>query len=429
MRYSAFAVLGFVGFVLMAGLLFFQNLMAETEVLDQRRAQLQQMSDAEKTRLLEKKERFEALSAAEQDRYRVLHEKLVDDPRYEELRATLQRYSDWFKTITPTDRAELAKLGPEDRLARVRELMDEQATERFRLMVNQVFKSKNLLNRQDLDVICEWTDTFLRGHADEILATMPDQERFAKMRAQFDPDRHMHWLRFLYFRHHPMRFRGPPPSDRPSSFPPRGGARSEGERGRKAEPTSAEAEEDLFDKLPEPSPDEVAKLKSQVSREARDVLEKATEEGERTRIIQNWMRAAFLSRIMPPVNRKELDRFVRESLSKDEREWLESMPRDRMYHELRKLYFRKRFHGERHETRRRGGKRRKDSDFRSRGDPRERPRRDRRGDEPGFGDGPGPPRGPGRGGRPGPRRTRGDSPHEGPPVPSEAKPQKGVPEG
>lgn len=417
MRYSAFAVLGFVGFTLVAGLFLFGNLMAGSEVLDQRQARLQQMSDAEKTRLLEKKKRFEALAPAEQERCRVLHDELVNDPRYEELRATLQRYSDWFKTITPDERAELAKLAPEARLARVRELMDEQATERFRLMVSQVFKSKDLLNRHDLEVICEWTDTFLRRHADEILATMPNHERLVEMRARFNPEKHMHWLRFFYFRHHPMRSREPPPKASPSFRSPRGGTSSEGEPDRKSEPASGDTPEDRFDALPKPSSEDVAVLKSRVSRQARDVLEKATEEGEQTAIIENWMRAAFLSRIRPPVNRKDLDRFVRESLSKDEREWLESMPRERMGHELRKLYFRKSIRGERRGMGR-GSKPRKESDFRSRGDPRERSRGEERGDEErAVGEGPRPPRG--RGGRegPGPGPPPGDSRREGPPVP------------
>lgn len=252
MRYSVFALLG-IG--LIAALFFFQDLLAENEVLVQRRQRLQQMSDAEKTRLLEKKDRFEELRDARQQQYRALHQKLVNHPKYEELRATLERYSDWIKTITPTQRAELAKLSPEDRLGRVRELMDEQATERFRLMVNQVFKSKNLLNREDLSVICEWTDAFLHTHADEILATMPAGERFEKMKARFGHDQHIRLLRWLYFRPGPMRFRGPPPSDGPPGFsPPSGRTREEDEPTRKVEPASSEDAENSVEHLPTPSP-------------------------------------------------------------------------------------------------------------------------------------------------------------------------------
>lgn len=401
MRYSVVAILIFV---LGVGLFLMRNLMAENETLSQRRARLRRMSDVEKTRLLEQKEKFEDLSAEQQERYHTLHKKLVNDPQYKQLHVTLQRYRDWFATITPTHRAELTKLPPRKRLQRVKALMDEQAAERFRLMVSQVFKSKKLLDRKDLNVICDWTDQFLRRHADEILATIDDQERLAKIKAKLDWEKDVRWLRFLYFRAHPRRFRGPP-----GFTPPNAGSRDREAGNRVRE--SGKGEEDgetPFDRLPQPSPEEVAELKSRVSRQARDVLEKATEEGEQARMIQNWMRAAFLSRIMPPVNRRDLDRFVRESLSKEEREWLESMPRERMYHELRKLYFRKRMRDER---RRRGGRgqREDDRDFNPPGDRRQPPERDRAGTDRRDGDA-GFDKGPPRGGRPADREHRRPGP-------------------
>lgn len=349
MRYSALA---FVGLILVAGLVLFSQLMADDEILARRRERLKSMSDVEKTRLLEKKQRFDALSPAEQDRYRALHGELVNDPQYEELRDTLQRYHDWFKTISSGERAELATLSPRERLTRVRELMDEQAADRFRMMVSEVIKSKQLLSRQDMSVVCEWTDEFLLRHAEEILAALPDDSRLAEMKERFDPERHLHGLRFLYLRRGSSQLRGTRTgSDAAPHVPPRP-RKLPAEDGRSAKVVrnSPAAAHDRLDRFPDPSAEEIADLKRRVSQPARDVLEKATEEGQELRIVQNWIRAAFLSRMMPPVNLADLDRFVREeSLTKDEREWLESLPRERMYHELRKLYFRERFHRERWE--------------------------------------------------------------------------------
>ncbi len=47
------------------------------EELEKRRQRLEQMSDAEKTVLLQKKRRFDELPASEQDRLRNLHTKLA----------------------------------------------------------------------------------------------------------------------------------------------------------------------------------------------------------------------------------------------------------------------------------------------------------------------------------------------------------------
>jgi hypothetical protein len=99
--------------------------------------------------------------------------------------------------------------------------------------------------------------------------------------------------------------------------------------------------------LLEASPDDIEDLAKRVSPQARKILSKAQDERERAQIVEGWMLAAFLGRFMP--SREELDRFVRESLDPEDRKSLEQFPRDRMYEELQKLYFRKRF-----ESRRRG---------------------------------------------------------------------------
>ena len=68
---------------------------------------LEQMSDAEKTALLQKKRRFDELSSAEQTRLRQIHDELAQDPHQTELQRVLERYHDWLRTLTPPERAEV----------------------------------------------------------------------------------------------------------------------------------------------------------------------------------------------------------------------------------------------------------------------------------------------------------------------------------
>ncbi len=294
MRYSLPVTLLFVLLPLALGT---RQTRADDETLEQRRERLERMSDVEKTRLLQKKSRFDELSDQDQDRLRKLQQQLAADPQCEHLRGVLERYSDWLKTLTPVERAELATLAPDKRLAHIKALVSDQDARRFRAMVG------GFLNPKDLGAIRTWLDEFVKAHAAEILATVPDDPRFEEVKKSFDAEKNQHqlFLRFWYLHH---------------------------------EGTA----------LPQPTKQEEEQLKSRLSPEARAVLGKATNDAERSRIIQNWTRAAdFSSRVPPRVSQEELDRFVKDELSESERVYLESLPRDRMYRELRSKYYQKRF--------------------------------------------------------------------------------------
>ena len=81
------------------GLLSSSLLAEDEDTLDERRARLEQMSDAEKTHLLGKKKKFDALDKEEKEKYRDLHRDLVAQPDYDRLQATLQRYAEWLKSL------------------------------------------------------------------------------------------------------------------------------------------------------------------------------------------------------------------------------------------------------------------------------------------------------------------------------------------
>jgi hypothetical protein len=84
-----------------------------------------------------------------------------------------------------------------------------------------------------------------------------------------------------------------------------------------------------------------------VSKEAQQVLADADAE-QRSKIILRWIGAAVLSRLRTNPSLEELDEFAqnKDFVSDTERAWLESLPRDRMYGELRLLYKQRRFAGD-----------------------------------------------------------------------------------
>ena len=77
------------------------------------------MSDAERTALLQKKRRFDDLSAEEQTRLRQIHEECRPTAP-QELQQVLERYYDWLRTLTPLERAEVLSLPADKRLKRSR---------------------------------------------------------------------------------------------------------------------------------------------------------------------------------------------------------------------------------------------------------------------------------------------------------------------
>ncbi len=94
--------------------------------------------------------------------------------------------------------------------------------------------------------------------------------------------------------------------------------------------------------LPRPTTEDRSRLSESLSREARDLLTKASDDEERDRILDSWIRAATFSRMWRQPSSEELEKFAKK-LTPEQREHLESLPRERMFEELRKMYYRDRF--------------------------------------------------------------------------------------
>lgn len=269
--------------------------LADRAAMESARERLEGMSDVDKAALLQKKRYFDELSPATQEQLRRIHAELSGDHDRDRLRDVLERYSEWLKTLSPVERAEVISLPAEQRIGKIRDLLRAQETERFHRMVG------GGLDPADLKAIRQWLDDFVDAHADQILATLPPEWRARVPAADDDePDRRRAFLRAVF-----LRGGGP--------------------------------------NMPRPSAEDEQRLRASLSRDAVAVLNKAESDEDRSRLIQTWIRAADFSRMWAHVSVEELQQFAQESLDDRERDRLETLPRDQMYRELRWLYNQRRF--------------------------------------------------------------------------------------
>jgi hypothetical protein len=258
---------------------------------DADRQRLENMPAEEKEELLRKKERFDRLSPEEQDRLRQLHSQISSDPQSQRLHELMVRYTEWLKTLSSGQRAELLALPAEQRVARIQALIKEQETQRFGRLV------EGQLPPQDLEVIYKWLERYVEAHEAELLQKMPPEiaDRFRQMD---DPEKRRRALIFS------LQFRRPSDDFAPAQ------------------------------------PEEINQLVNQLSAEAKRILKEAQSNPERrASLVAQWSRAAAFSKFRQPVEKNELERFVTTELSAADRERLEGLPPDRMHSELQRLYY------------------------------------------------------------------------------------------
>ncbi|MBC8871248.1 MAG: hypothetical protein H8E44_17620 [Planctomycetes bacterium] len=256
---------------------------------------LDKMSAAEKKEVQRNQERFYNLPVEERERLRRLHRDIAVDQRAEHLRGLMERYAEWLKTLPSGQRADLLSLPPKDRIEKIKRLMQQQHTSRMRGIVAAE------LSDEDLGAIVKWMNDFVRRHEKEILDSMPMMKQRL---AQIDDQNKRELLIQVAFRI---------------------GNRKDALK---------------------PDREDIERLKSQLSLKARQQLDKAQQDGHLTELAQRWMRAAMYSRrLAPAVDRDELRKFYNEVASQDpqKREYLESLPPERMLAELTRMYNAHRF--------------------------------------------------------------------------------------
>ena len=267
------------------------------EELAARRADVAKMDPNEQQELLRRYERFKALPAQEQERLRALDSQIASDEHSQRLHQILEQYHEWLKTLTPTQRAELAELSPTERVKAIKRIQRDQ--------------SLQILSRRDTVEIMRWIDGIVAKHRQELIASMRPEhrERFEK---QQDPARQRHVLMYMAF----------------------GGRRDKDSRSRISQ-------EDLD------------RLAGKLSEAARAELAKASTLEAKRDVVGGWIAATTRrSEARAPRRRmnslvvEELLQFLQNEVPPDQQARLLKLEREEMLKELGRMYF-ERGHGDR----------------------------------------------------------------------------------
>lgn len=262
---------------------------------DEAARRIENLKPEEKTRLIQKNERFTALSPQEQERLRRLHEQLEDAPRAGRLLTVLDRYSRWLKTLSAAQQSELMGLPIDERLARIREIQQQQIQSQFWDLAWQ-------LEKDDLRTIDAWMEDFVARRQEEILTKI---DPGAATWVLSEPDGRSRRGRLVW-----------------SVFAPWGGQRP------------IEFSESMYE--------DFRLLAERLSPTLQHQLTLQRTDEDRRKLILTCARFALYSRFAPPTPKdEELSRFYATKLPPEERERIEKLEPQQMKRELTKLYHRR----------------------------------------------------------------------------------------
>ena len=163
------------------------------ETLEERRARIEQMSPEARKQLLENWQRFQSLPREEQDRLRRLHEAFEARQDRDTLGRVMKAYYDWVSDLPDFDRAELARLAPAERVAKVIELQRQQQQRGFRgrpvgSFGHGAFVGKAglpNLSPDDIEAVRKWILRYAVERRRELAAALPPAAR-EKWDAEFE---------------------------------------------------------------------------------------------------------------------------------------------------------------------------------------------------------------------------------------------------
>jgi hypothetical protein len=252
------------------------------------------ISPSEKEDLLRKKEIFDKLSIAEQDRLRKLHREVQKDKDAAELNRIMHDYYEWWKNnLPPYFRNELSSLSsPQERVKRI-ELYKQEELKR---------NPAKFLTERDTTELQDWLTGYIKKFETNHRESLSPSER-KKWDALNDMQRRREIAGFLFWR-----------------------------RGQGAGIRTL------------PLPEDLAELRAKLSPEARQLLEDKPPE-EQWKTIQSWLpmiaRQQFAARMgrrpSSLVEENEIAQFF-ESISNEERMRLLDLSPEDMQHELQRMY-------------------------------------------------------------------------------------------
>ena len=139
----------------------------DDEDVPSRRRRIMDMSLDEKEQLLRSEDRFRSLTPEERQSVRRLHEDLQSDSDRERLRAIMHDYYEWLKPLSPLRWAELAEMKPDQRVASVKKLWQEE----------QRREGSRRPGRKDMEEVLKWIADCATQHEATLLAALPEAQR------------------------------------------------------------------------------------------------------------------------------------------------------------------------------------------------------------------------------------------------------------
>lgn len=256
----------------------------------ERVARIQKMSKEEKGVLLGKKARFDALDDADKRRLSDLHAAITHDQAARQLEDTVRHYNKWLANLgSPQRGAILAIEDPAERIKKIKELMQKQEEDRFRLFVQEE------VSRADLDTIHAWLGQFVQKNEAQIVP-----------RLRHDWQRHLESLTDDAVRRRTLTTYW--------QF-----SRREPE-------------------MPSPSKEDFEQLLDKLSEDVRKRINAVAKAEDRDRRLSDLIFGAIVSRAAQP-SRDELQKFYASMPADDaRRERLEGLERDDLYRVLQQMY-------------------------------------------------------------------------------------------
>ncbi len=258
---------------------------------EENRQRLESMPPAEKEKLLRQKERFESLSAEEQQRLKEIHEALAAAPDGERLYGVLRRYCDWLKTLASAERAELAAMPPDERIARIRELMKIQEEKRVRKLAN--------LSYDEGQAVLAWLDDMITPYEDELIKHLrPEHQQFLRQESDNPETRRKRIVFFLF-------------------------------RSRQG---------DKLREIVKPTDDDLERLLAGLSEPTRAAFRSLKDPEQQEELVRKWIFVSVVNPAYIPVDDNEINEFFTK-LPRGVQAELERLPREEMRQELRRMYF------------------------------------------------------------------------------------------
>lgn len=247
------------------------------------RATIDALSPEEKATLQQRKDRFESLPLAEQERLRSLNASITAAPNSDQLLATLDRYHEWLKTLSTKQRTDLLELPMDKRIEKIKEIMEGQDRDRLRRMAEKP------LPEADIDAIFNWLDEFMKRNEEEYLKKT-HKDYAEKLRNMDEVSRRRSLMRSIIMR----------------------GPRND---------------------YPLPMRDDFERLLPTLSPPTRSALESAKTAEEKQQVARQWIFHAMVSRVLPPASDEDLHKILT-AMPREQRERLERKTPEEVKREL-----------------------------------------------------------------------------------------------